>query len=164
MYLIIAYSGQSHSNTHLKPQLIVTFVVSHRVETCRWWIPVRQPMRALVRLPGPADNAGTGGHRFELTQKPHCAISNTSLLLAREDHPDKKNFALEHCQPVPTIGKPLEWRMNDHLSWHNWPLNFVRLVLHANFGPTTVTIYGIRVPVILPEAYFLIAITLEIRL
>lgn len=60
-----------------------------------------------------------GGHRFELTQKPHCAISNTSLLLAREDHPDKKNFALEHCQPVPTIGKPLEWRMNDHLSWHN---------------------------------------------
>ena len=59
MYLIIAYSGQSHSNTHL----IVTFVVSHRVETCRWWIPVRQPMRALVRLPGPADNAGTGRTR-----------------------------------------------------------------------------------------------------
>lgn len=43
-------------------------------------------------------------------------------------------------------------------------IEFVRLVLHANFGPTTVTIYGIRVPVILPEAYFLIAITLEIRL
>ena len=51
---------QINLSSHLKPQLIVTFVVSHRVETCRWWIPVRQPMRALVRLPGPADNAGTG--------------------------------------------------------------------------------------------------------
>ncbi|MCT3284500.1 hypothetical protein EFP16_13455, partial [Lactiplantibacillus pentosus] len=36
----------------------------------------------------------------------HCAISNTSLLLAREPHPDKKNFALEHCQPAPPVGKP----------------------------------------------------------
>ncbi|MCT3301197.1 hypothetical protein EFP25_16850, partial [Lactiplantibacillus pentosus] len=61
-----------------------------------------------------------------------CAISNTSLLLAREDHPDKKNFALEHCQPAPSVGKPLEWRMNDHRIRCNWPLNIGRLVLQAN--------------------------------
>ncbi|MCT0162880.1 hypothetical protein EFM55_11080, partial [Lactiplantibacillus pentosus] len=62
----------------------------------------------------------------------HCAISNTSLLLAREIHPDKKNFALEHCPPAPTVGKPLEWRMNGHLSRYNWPLNIRRLSLQTN--------------------------------
>ncbi|PRO94823.1 hypothetical protein C6Y08_07815, partial [Lactiplantibacillus pentosus] len=61
------------------------------------------------------------------------AISNTSLLLAREDHPDKKNFALEHCQPAPSVGKPLEWRMNGHRIRCNWPLNIKWLVLQANF-------------------------------
>ncbi|WP_225368137.1 hypothetical protein, partial [Lactiplantibacillus pentosus] len=63
----------------------------------------------------------------------HCAISNTSLLLAREPHPDKKNFALEHCQPAPSVGKPLEWRMNDHLTWCNWLWNIKKLDLQANF-------------------------------
>ncbi|WP_260202931.1 hypothetical protein, partial [Lactiplantibacillus pentosus] len=62
-----------------------------------------------------------------------CAISNTSLLLAREPHPDKKNFALEHCQPAPSVGKPLEWRMNDHLTWCNWLWNIKKLDLQANF-------------------------------
>ncbi|WP_260212714.1 hypothetical protein, partial [Lactiplantibacillus pentosus] len=61
------------------------------------------------------------------------AISNTSLLLARETRPDKKNFALEHCQPAPPVGKPLEWRMNDHLAWYNWPLDIRRLVLDVNY-------------------------------
>lgn len=33
-----------------------------------------------------------GGHRFELTQKTHCAISNTSLLLARERPPGQEEL------------------------------------------------------------------------
>jgi hypothetical protein len=104
---------------------IVLVILQHYrwLNRASWWIPVRQPMRVLVRLPGPADNAGTGRTSIWTHAATHCAISNTSLLLAREIHPDKKNFALEHCQPAPTVGKPLEWQMNDHLSWCNWPLN-----------------------------------------
>ena len=34
-------------------------------------------------------------------------------------NPDKKNFALEHCQPAPPVGNPLEWQMNGHLSGYN---------------------------------------------
>ncbi|WP_259682711.1 hypothetical protein, partial [Lactiplantibacillus pentosus] len=70
-------------------------------------------------------------------------ISNTSLLLAREIHPDKKNFALEHCQPAPPVGKPFEWRMNDHLSGYNWLLNIECLVLQANFQTGSMLNYGI---------------------
>ncbi|MCT3330553.1 hypothetical protein EFP40_17155, partial [Lactiplantibacillus pentosus] len=64
------------------------------------------------------------------------------LLLARETHPDKKNFALEHCQPAPTVGKPLEWQMNDHRIRCNCPLNIRKLSLHACFEPTSIIAYG----------------------
>ena len=98
------------------------------------WRPVRQPMRALVRPPGLADNAGTGRTSIWTHAEVRCVISNTSLLLAREPHPDKKNFALEHCQPAPSVGKPLEWRMNGHLFRYNWSLNIRKIDFHETLN------------------------------
>ncbi|MCT3300560.1 hypothetical protein EFP25_13400, partial [Lactiplantibacillus pentosus] len=48
--------------------------------------------------------------------------------------PDKKNFALEHCQPAPPVGKPLEWQINGHLSRYIWPSTTRRLALKIRIG------------------------------
>ncbi|MCT3297943.1 hypothetical protein, partial [Lactiplantibacillus pentosus] len=61
----------------------------------------------------------------------------------REPHPDKKNFALEHCPPAPTVGNPLEWQMNGHQSGCNWSLNAKKRDLHANFQLESMMLYGI---------------------
>ena len=99
-------------------------------------------MISLVRPPGLADNAGTGRTSIWTHAETHCAISNTSLLLAREIHPDKTNFALEHCPPAPTVGNPFEWQMNGHLSGYNWPLKISWLVLQTNFKSVSMMTYG----------------------
>ncbi len=88
----------------------------------------------LFRPPGLADNAGTGRTSIWTHAEDNCAISNTSLLLARETRPDKKNFALEHCQPAPPVGNPLEWKMNDRLPWNNWALSMRDWSLRETFN------------------------------
>ena len=119
------------------------FVMNYDLNVPVGRFTVRLPRRVLFRPPGPADNAGTGRTSIWTHAETHCAISNTSLLLAREIHPDKKNFALEHCQPAPTVGNPLEWQMNGHLSRYNWPLNIRFLVLQASSQTGSMLNYGI---------------------